>query len=305
MCVYNLGSINRDHVYTVSHFVRPGETLACEAVACFAGGKGYNQSIALARAGAAVAHIGAVGEDGRALVGALAEAGVNTDGVSVAPDVPTGHAIIQVDLSGQNCILIAPGANATLAEASITHALAGAGPGDWLLAQHETASIDTAIRVARRQGLRVALNPAPMTRAVAVLPLGEVDDLIVNTLEGAELLAHLGGGAQEAPEAVLHALHARLPRARIVLTLGGDGAMNMGPDGGVLRVPAFPVRPVDTTAAGDTFVGYYLAALAGGESPTAAMRLASAAAAISVTRAGASASVPLRAAVEAWLAGRE
>ena len=305
MTVFNLGSINLDHVYAVDHFVRPGETMSCLGLKSYAGGKGFNQSVALARAGARVAHIGAVGADGRELLAALRRDGVDVSAVSVVSAAPTGHAVIQVDPQGRNCIIIAPGANAEVGADAVRAALAAAVPGDLLLAQNETSAIAEAILAAKARGMRVALNPAPMDARVGTLPLEQVDALIVNALEGAELLALRGAAPAASPEDALTALHRLFPAAEVVMTLGEDGAMAVDTAGTVAQTPAFRVQAVDTTAAGDTFAGYFLAARAAGAAMAGALRLASAAAAIGVTRPGASPSVPKADEVTGWLAERD
>ena len=304
MTIYNLGSINIDHVYAVDHFVRPGETMSCLGLASHAGGKGFNQSVALARAGAKAVHIGAVGADGRGLLAALERDGVDVSAVAVEAEAPTGHAVIQVDPQGRNCIIIAPGANAAVGADAVRAALASATPGDLLLAQNETSAIAEAILAAKARGLRVALNPAPMDGRVGTLPLDLVDVLIVNAIEGSELLKLRGAAAPDSPTAAMKALRGLYPKAQIVMTLGEDGVVAVDADGAVSQVAAFRVKAVDTTAAGDTFAGYFLAGRARGAGMAEALRLASAAAAISVTRPGASPSVPLIGDVEAWLAVR-
>lgn len=304
MRIFNLGSINIDHVYQVDHFVEPGETMSCDSVASFAGGKGFNQTIALARAGASVTHIGAVGADGRGLVETLTREGVDVSAVSVDENLPTGHAIIQVDPEGQNNIIIAGGANGALTAESVARALAGAVPGDILLAQNETAAIAEAIRLAHGKGMRIALNPAPMNGRVMTLPLELVDVFIVNEIEGAELSRLRGVANTATPESVLDALHVKFPKAHVIMTLGKDGVMAMEPSGRRYKAEAFPVAAVDTTAAGDTFTGYYLAAISRGDPPDDALRQASAAASISVTRRGASPSIPRLDEVRKWLLER-
>lgn len=309
MKIFNLGSINIDHVYGLDHFVQPGETMSCDSVASFAGGKGFNQTVALARAGATVAHIGAVGTDGRGLVETLTREGVEVSAVAVEPELPTGHAIIQVVPGGQNNIIIASGANASLTEASVQRALEGAAAGDLLLAQNETTAVAEAIRLAHDKGMKTALNPAPMNAKVLSLPLELVDIFIVNEIEGAELAASdmdatrpRGRVGTQTPGSVLEELHAMFPSAHVIMTLGHDGVEAVEPCGRVTKVKAFKVNAVDTTAAGDTFTGFFLAALSRGETIETALRAASAAAAISVTRPGASPSIPSRAEVKAWLA---
>jgi ribokinase len=304
MKIFNLGSVNIDHVYRLDHFVMPGETIACTSYASFAGGKGFNQTVALARAKASVVHIGAVGEDGKALLETLEREAVDISAIEMVRHVPTGHGIIQVNAEGQNCIIIAAGANAVPTPDSVAKALEAAEPGDILLAQNETTAIADAMRIAHEKGMRVALNPAPMNGRVMTLPLELIDFLIVNEIEGAELLRLRGRVSTLPPEAVLQGLHELFPKAQVVLTLGSEGVMAVDACGRVVKAAAFQVKAVDTTAAGDTFTGFYLASVARGDAMETALRQASAAATISVTRHGASPSVPFLAEVEAWLVGK-
>jgi len=282
--ILNLGSINIDHVYRVERFVRPGETLASQDYARSAGGKGLNQSVALARAGAAVRHLGAIGEDGRWLRDRLAGEGVDVGAVREVGGA-TGHAIIQVAASGENCIVLHAGANRRIDGAAVDAALAAWGPGDVLLTQNETTAGPAALVGARRRGLQVWFNPAPMTPEIGSFPLEAVDWLVVNEAEGAAL-----AGRGE-PAAILQELRARWPRLRPVLTLGAAGVW-CAEAGALHRVAAPRVAAVDTTAAGDTFVGYLLAGIVAGLPVPAALDRACRAAAIGVTRRGAAASIP-------------
>lgn len=272
--VVNIGSLNVDHVYRVDHFVQPGETMSCDDYARFAGGKGLNQSIALARAGADVSHIGKVGRGDEWLDDLLSDSGVDTAYTEVI-DGPSGHAIIQVDASGENSIVIVAGANGQITEADIDRALADCEPGDWLLAQNETSQVAHALKAAKERGLSVAFNPAPMTSAVSDYPLDCVDLFVVNETEALGL-----------PEETN-------PDAATVLTLGAKGAVYSKGDTRVEQ-PADRVKPVDTTAAGDTFVGFFLAELTRGSGPAEALKTACRAAAICVTRQGAADSIPRR-----------
>lgn len=289
MRILNIGSINADHVYRVERIVRPGETRASRSYARYAGGKGFNQSVALARAGAAVAHVGGVGPDGQWLRDALAQDGVDIAHVREAAD-PTGHALIQVDDAGENAIVIHAGANGVLAAADVGLAIGASAAGDWILLQNETNVVGGAIRLAHGRGRRVVLNPAPMTAAVLEMPLELVDVLILNEIEGRALTAEAD------PARMLASLRARYPQATVVLTLGAQGVLADGGQGVVCQ-PAFPAQAVDTTAAGDTFIGYFLAAWTGGVELARALRWACRASAICVTRPGAAASIPRRAEV--------
>ena len=288
MRILNIGSLNIDDVFSVEHFVQPGETIACRSYARHVGGKGNNQSVALARAGAQVCHAGKVGADGRFLVDGLKAAGVDVSRV-VEAEVPTGRAIIQVDGAGQNCIILMGGANQDISRSDIDGFLAGWGKGDSILLQNETAETGHALAEAARRGLTVFLNPSPVKDNLFALPLEKVDYLLLNEVEGAAL----AGDAD--PDAILRILRSRLPTTNLVLTLGAEGLRYFGADGLSFRLAAEKVAVVDTTAAGDTFTGFFIAALLRGEGPESAARDAVRAASICVTRAGAAESIPTRA----------
>lgn len=286
MRILNFGSLNIDHVYRVDHFVRPGETLDSDDYTVFAGGKGNNQSVALARAAAPVFHAGKIGPDGTWLRDTLGACGADTTYVEQV-DVPTGHAIIQVNRDGENAIVLHGGANRAVTEADACRVVGGFGAGDILLLQNEISAIPAIMRAARQQGMTIVFNPAPMHADVTSYPLDLVDTFIVNETEGCEL-----AGATEA-ESVLSEMRRRYPRASTVLTLGSRGAHYGGADGEHLE-NAVAVEAVDTTAAGDTFVGYYLADVGAGRPVPEAMRTACCAAAICVTRHGAVDAIPAR-----------
>ncbi len=282
-----LGSLNLDHVYRLDHFVRPGETLGSESYSVGCGGKGLNQSIALARAGAPVMHAGRIGHDGGVLRSALEAAGVDVS-LLVEGDVPTGHAIIQVDAKGENAIILYGGANRRITEVEIDAALDAVGDGILLL-QNEINSLGTILEKAHARGIRTAFNFAPFDPEDAkTLPLGLLSYLIVNEIEGAGV-----AGVAE-PEAILRTLKERYPGCRVILTLGKAGAAFLGDDGVMVPVPPCPAEVVDTTSAGDTFIGYLFAGLLEGMELKAAMELAGRASAITVSRAGAADSIPFR-----------
>ncbi|XKE47445.1 ribokinase [Halomonas organivorans] len=291
--LHNFGSINLDHFYRVPHLVRPGETLASRDYRVGLGGKGANQSLAMARAGGRVRHWGRLGRQDAWARDFLDQAGVEVDAIQLV-DEPGGHAIIQVDDQGENAILLFPGANHGFTPEALDALVAEARPGDWLLAQNECNALPHVLEAARARGLHVAFNPAPMTGAVADLPLATCRLLFVNRGE-AEGLTGLGGDAPA--EALLDALGRRLPETETVLTLGGDGAWYQHGERRHFQ-PPLPVTPVDTTAAGDTFIGYYLAALQAGEPPETCLRRAATAAALGVQRPGAAESIPDLAEVE-------
>jgi len=245
-----------------------------------------------------VVHLGAIGPDGGFLEDLLAEAGVDTSHLLHLPG-DSGHAIIQVDAAGQNAILVFGGANQALTQEYIDSALALAQPGDLVLLQNETSGVSHLLQAAHDRGLTVVFNPSPFP--AGPLPYHLVDIFLLNELEGAAL-AELEAGSD--PETILDTLGTKYPQATVVLTLGGDGVTcRRGIE--TLSHPAYPVEAKDTTAAGDTFTGYFLAGLCRGAGLMDCLREASAASAIAVTRPGAAPSIPARTEVETFLAGRE
>ncbi|MDR5858663.1 ribokinase [Halomonas eurihalina] len=294
--LHNFGSINLDHFYRVPHLVRPGETLAGHDYRVGLGGKGANQSLAMARAGGRIRHWGRLGRNDAWAKELLAQAGVDTKTIALV-DEPGGHAIIQVDDQGENAILLFPGANHGFSEATLDELIEAADPGDWLLAQNECNALAMVLERAHARGLNIAFNPAPMTEDVASLPLELCQLLFVNRGEAEELT----GCAEGTPsKELLDALADRLPATETVLTLGGEGAWYQ--HGETRRFqPPLPVTPRDTTAAGDTFIGYYLAARQAGMPTEACLERAATAAAIGVQRLGATESIPELADVEALL----
>ncbi|QJC52578.1 ribokinase [Paenibacillus albicereus] len=298
------GSINMDIVSRVGCFPVPGETLAGRGTSYHPGGKGANQAAAAARAGAACSMLGAVGSDpfGDALVASLEDAGVGVQSV-LTKDGTSGLAIITVSDSGENHIVLSEGANGRL---SAEDALAEA---DWsgvyaVLLQNEIpwATNEALLRAASEAGVRVWLNPAPARDVPAeLLPL--LDTLIVNETEAAAVSGLPVSGVESA-RAAADELLARGAR-RVVVTLGEQGCFCADASGLRLCVPACAVEAVDTTAAGDTFIGAFAAASAAGTDTESALRFAAAAAAIAVTRSGAQGSIPSRDEIEAFLAGRE
>lgn len=284
MKVLNFGSLNLDLVYQMPHFIRAGETLSSTSFTRSVGGKGLNQSVALAKAGANVFHAGMIGEDGLILRDFLRENGVDTHLVRVI-DQPSGHAVIQVEPAGNNCIFLYGGANRCIGDAFISEALAEFGAGDLLILQNEINSIDRIICAAHEKGMQVALNPSPIADNLKDLPLSKIGWFILNEIEGAEL------SGETQPDRIIDRLLERYPHAKLVLTLGSEGSVYADGEKRV-RQRAYRVNAVDTTAAGDTFTGFFFAAVASGVDVESALRRASKASAISVTRKGAAASIP-------------
>ena len=282
--ILNFGSLNIDHVYHVASFVRPGETVSSLRYDRIPGGKGLNQSVTLARAGANVFHAGKVGSDGKFLVELLRRDGVNTDWVAENGSV-TGHACIQVDENGQNCIVLHGGANREITVDEVHQVLDAFHAGDWLVLQNEISCLPEIVQAAAERELVIVLNPSPITPDLLKMDLSPVSYLLLNETEGKDLTG------ETQPQKITAALLGRYPNLKIVLTLGGDGALYADAASSV-SVPACSVQAVDTTAAGDTFTGYFIAAVSAGEPVREALIRASQAAAIAVSRPGASISIP-------------
>ncbi|TXH68699.1 MAG: ribokinase [Thiothrix sp.] len=297
MPIYNYGSINIDHVYRVPHLVLPGETLNSQHYQQVLGGKGANQSIALARAGSAVFHIGRYNAADQPLVKGLIDAGVSADYLEVV-DEPSGHAIIQVDDQGENSIILYAGANHSFSLADLETSLQAAQAGDWLLLQNECSCTQGMIELAATRGLKIAFNPAPMNAGVKDLPLDKLSLLFVNQVEVCQLLELPLEPLPELADLVA-LLQARWPNTLVVITLGSKGAASVY-QGQFEFVPAVPVQAVDTTGAGDTFTGYFLHAWMQGQSLRAALERAGKASALCVQRVGASSSIPTAAEVDAF-----
>ncbi len=294
----NLGSLCIDNVYRVANITGAGETVASASHEVFPGGKGLNQSIAAARAGADVAHVGCIGQDGLWLRQTLAAEGVDVSAVRVV-EAPSGHAVIQVNDAGENAIVIAGGANRVLNAYDVAGAMDRVEPGDWLLLQNEINDLEGVLQTASERQCQVAFNVAPVDGREQGYDLSGVALLIVNEIEAAALAGtadRLAGTADQS--AALRTLRHRYPDTDVVLTAGRDGLTHVGPRGGS-ELGAFSVAAVDETAAGDAFIGYLMAALIAGALMRDALTMASAAGALAVTKAGAANSIPLLADVAA------
>ncbi|MDV7270582.1 ribokinase [Thioclava sp. A2] len=290
MTIFNLGSINTDHFYRLPHLPAPGETLAALGYQRGLGGKGANQSVAVARAGGDVRHIGAIGPDGGWMLERMEGFGVDCRHVARIGTV-SGHAIINTDPSGENAIVIHPGANREIPPDAMKQALAEAASGDFLILQNESSLQAKSARFAQEQGLFVVYSAAPFDADAVRQVLPYVSLLLMNEVEAAQIC--------EALDCTLEAL----PVPFVCVTMGGKGAVWRDLRAGTsVEVAAYPVEVVDTTGAGDTFAGYLVAGLAEGMEPARAMRLASAAGAVKVTRAGTADAIPDRAEVDAFLA---
>lgn len=284
MKVLNFGSLNLDYVYQVDHFVQPGETLHAMSQVVNCGGKGLNQSIALARAGANVYHAGCVGVGGERLIQKLEANHVDVTYIERVEELQ-GNAIIQVDKSGENSILLFGGSNQVIRSEQIAKVLTDFGEGDYIILQNETSCLKEMISYAVQKKMKIVFNPSPFEESLRDLDYGAVSWLLVNEVEAAQI----SGEAQ--PEAAWRVMHKKFPSLNMVITMGSAGAVCYMPEE-VFVQPAYKVETVDTTAAGDTFTGYFLASIMMGKPLPVCMERAARASAISVQRHGAADSIP-------------
>ncbi|MBQ6947130.1 MAG: ribokinase [Clostridia bacterium] len=284
MKILNFGSCNIDYVYSVDHAVQTGETISADQMEIFAGGKGLNQSVAAARAGATVYHAGVIGSDGGFLQEILEDSGADVSFLQHS-DVKNGHAIIQVNAKGNNSIIVYAGTNGMITKDYVDEVLSHFEAGDMVMLQNETSCVPYIIDKAFAKGMQVVFNPSPFTPEMLKMDLSKVTYLLVNETEA------MGFADSDRPEEAITLLNQRYPNLHLVVTLGSEGCIYADPTERFSQA-AYRVRAVDTTAAGDTFTGYFVAALADGKDKQQAVRLATAAAALSVMRRGASPSIP-------------
>jgi len=293
MKVLNMGSLNVDHVYQMNHFIQPGETDAALGYDIFPGGKGLNQSIAISRAGKEVFHAGAIGIGGLMLEDCLKNAGVDISFMKHTT-VSQGHAMIQVNRNGENCIIIYAGSNHEIDTTYIDEVLTKFGADTYLVLQNEINNMEYIIDKAYEVGMKIVLNPSPMDDKMVSVDYNKVNWLLVNEVEGE------GITGEQNPDDILKQIGTKFPNTNIVLTMGKKGSVCKY-DGQKIYQDVFDVEAKDTTAAGDTFTGYLVACMADGKPIKDALRYASAASAISVTRNGAASSIPMMAEVEELL----
>ncbi|MDR2607222.1 MAG: ribokinase [Treponema sp.] len=281
------GSLNIDLIFSVDHIVCPGETINSSALERSAGGKGANQAAALAKAGMEVYMAGKIGHDGDFLLELLQSYGVRTNHI-MHWEGATGQALIQVDKTGQNSIVLYGGGNAALKDSEVPAIISSFSAGDIVLLQNEIPVSAAVMRTARERGMKVCLNPSPFDERIADLPLELADILFVNEIEAAGLT---GLPASQDFETVLEKLAGRFPKTEIILTAGKEGAFyalgTLRAKGDIVDLPV-----ADTTGAGDTFSGFFLAARERGCDVTESLRLACKASSIAVSRKGAMASMP-------------
>lgn len=298
MKILSFGSLNIDYVYKVSHFVKKGETLSAEELNVYTGGKGLNQSIALSRAGMETYHAGAIGMDGLFLLDQLKEAGVNTDFVKILEDIRTGNAIIQNDEEGDNCIILFGGANQAISKEQVDEVFEHFTNEDYLLIQNEINELPYIVKKAKETGMKIILNPSPMNEKIKELPLDQINYFLLNEIEAMQILD------MEEPKEIdgkyiSGLLHQKFPEATIVLTLGSEGSVCISGDEYVEQ-SIYKVKTVDTTAAGDTYTGYFISGILNGKTIKEAMDTASKASAIAVSRQGAAPSIPCLEEVEEY-----
>ena len=282
--ILNYGSLNIDYVYDVDHFVTAGETLSSDNLFTNCGGKGLNQSIACAKAGSQIFHAGKIGENGDFLKDILESYNVDTSFVKKC-DTPNGHAIIQVDKEGQNCILLFSGSNSEITESEVDSCFDNFEKGDYLLLQNEINLIPYIMNKAFEKGLNIVFNPSPINQQIYKYPIEKVSLLILNEVEGKAL-----SGFDEAQD-IINELKKKYPDTDILLTLGKNGAVFANSEKQISH-GIYEADVVDSTAAGDTMTGYFVACIAKGESPERALEIASKASSITVTRNGAAVSIP-------------
>lgn len=287
MKVLNFGSLNIDYVYKVDHIVQKGETLLSEDRNIFTGGKGLNQSVALGRAGLSVYHAGNIGTGGEFLLDELKSAGVDICHVRILKDIPSGHTVIQNDKDGDNCILLFGGANQAVTKEQVDEVIQEFDPEDWIVLQNEINELGYIIEKAHEQGMKILLNPSPMNDIILKLPLEDVDLFMLNEIEAGQIT----GVRSEDRDILADTLLKKFPESRFVLTLGSQGSVYIDKDQRIEQ-DIYKVKTVDTTAAGDTFTGYFLAGILNGKTIQESLDLASKASSITVTGNGAAPSIP-------------
>ena len=290
MKILNIGSCNIDYVYTLNHIVAPGETETSSKMETFPGGKGLNQSIAAARAGAKVYHAGCVGEGSEILTDILCDSNVDISLLKKL-DMKNGHAVIQVASSGENSIFLYPGSNEALTKEYIDSVIENFDKGDILLLQNEVNLVSYAVDKAYEKGMQVVLNPSPYNEKIGEIDFNKLSYIILNEVEASAL-----SGKSDAKDA-LYFIAEKYPDLKVMLTLGKKGCIYKDSNTEISQ-NAFTVKAVDTTAAGDTFTGYFLSGITEGKEISEILKTASAASAIAVSKMGAAPSIPEKAEVE-------
>lgn len=295
ICVF--GSLNIDQTYYVDHINQPKETASCNSLKISCGGKGMNQAIAIRKAGCPVSMAGCIGNHAELLMQSLKDNDVDFHLLKKV-DCPNGHAIIQVDKSGQNSILVYPGSNNCVDQNQINKTISELGEGDLLVLQNEINGLDQIMETAYKNKIQIAFNPSPIKENLTTLPLDKIDFFFINEVEGKALCG------SEDPQQILSEMKEKYPNATVVLTMGENGSCVSGPDA-FFKQNAFLVENVvDTVGAGDTFMGYFLASYAKKMSITECLKMATAASSLGIQKEGASSSIPSYDEVLQFLASR-
>ncbi len=289
--VLNYGSLNIDLTFAVDHIVLPGETISSTSFTRGAGGKGANQSAALGKAGVNVFHAGKLGPDSTFLSDLLNRYGVDTRHILVGTE-PTGQALIQLDKHSQNSIVLYPGSNMTITKEEIDSVLTHFKAGDWLVLQNEIVHVSYLMQQAHAKGMHICFNPAPFSEEVFDLPLHTLDVLVVNELEGMGLATwDQVPTTNEMFVELLEELMKIYPETEIIITAGKLGAYyGFGEVFGKGDIVDLPVA--DTTGAGDTFIGYFLAGKLQGLDIDTCLQKACWASSLAVSKHGAMTSIP-------------
>lgn len=284
MKILNFGSLNIDYVYKVDHMVREGETLSSSSMEVFLGGKGFNQSVALAKAGVPVYHAGMIGKEGEVFLEACKEYGISSKFIKTIEE-KNGHTIIQVDKNGQNCIMLYGGSNRSLTKGFIDEVLSYFDKGDYILLQNEVNHLDYIIEKAYGRGIKIILNPSPLDAYLDSCDLSRITYFMMNEIEGKQITG------EKNVDKILDKMIQMYPESKVILTLGESGSMYRDKEN-FFKQDIFKTIVVDTTAAGDTFTGYFISAIISGKSIPDALKISAMAASIAVSREGASPSIP-------------
>ncbi|MBE6762384.1 MAG: ribokinase [Ruminococcaceae bacterium] len=283
MKILNFGSLNIDMVYDVEHIVTPGETISSLNMQLFPGGKGLNQSLAVRRAGGEIYHAGCIGDDGKMLSNLLLDNGVNLKHLKTIPQ-KTGHAVIQVEKSGENSILLFAGANHQVTTDFIDEVLSDFSKDDVLVLQNEISNLPYIVKTAAQKGMKIFLNPSPINEVINEIDFNDIYCLVLNEIE-AECISKMNIANFK------EWVNENYPNLKVMLTLGKNGCRFIDGEK-ITEHPIFNVDVVDTTAAGDTFTGYFVVGFCREEPIEKVLRFASAASALAVSKKGAASSIP-------------
>ncbi len=284
MKILNFGSCNIDYVYSLDHIVAIGETETTNKLEIFPGGKGLNQSIAVAKAGLKIYHAGCVGANSSMLTDILSENNVDISYLKKS-DESTGHAIIQVDRKGENSIFLYPGTNEMITKDYIDFVLENFVCEDIVLLQNEISNIDYIVEKAYKKKMCIILNPSPFNEKLDKIDFNKISYIILNEVEAKAI------SGVDCPKKSIAYIINKYPNLKVVLTLGTNGSIYADAQNEIYQ-PAFKVDAVDTTAAGDTYTGYFVAELSKNTEYKKILKIASCASAIAVSRKGAAPSIP-------------